>query len=55
MKLRHLHYFLVLSEELNFTRAARHCKVSQPSLSNAIKSLERKLGGRLVNRENRFR
>ena len=51
MKLRHLHYFLVLSEELNFTRAARHCKVSQPSLSNGIKSLERKLGGRLVNRE----
>ena len=51
MKLRHLHYFLVLSKELNFTRAARHCKVSQPSLSNGIKSLERKLGGRLVNRE----
>jgi DNA-binding transcriptional LysR family regulator len=51
MKLRHLHYFLVLSKELNFTRAARHCKVSQPSLSNAIKSLERKLGGQLVNRE----
>ena len=51
MKLRHLHYFIVLSKELNFTRAARHCEVSQPSLSNAIKSLERKLGGRLVNRK----
>ena len=51
MRLVHLRYFLVLSNELNFTRAARHCKVSQPSLSNAIKSLERKLGGQLVNRE----
>jgi len=50
MRLIHLRYFLTLCKELNFTRAARHCKVSQPSLSNAIRSLERKLGGQLVNR-----
>ena len=50
MRLIHIRYFLTLCKELNFTRAARHCKVSQPSLSNAIKSLERKLGGQLVNR-----
>jgi LysR family transcriptional regulator, hydrogen peroxide-inducible genes activator len=50
MRLIHLRYFLTLCKELNFTRAARRCKVSQPSLSNAIRSLERKLGGQLINR-----
>jgi len=50
MRLIHIRYFLTLCKELNFTRAARHCKVSQPSLSNAIRSLERKLGGQLINR-----
>jgi DNA-binding transcriptional LysR family regulator len=51
MRLTHIRYFLVLSKELNFTRAARHCKISQPSLSNAIRSLERHLGGQLINRD----
>jgi DNA-binding transcriptional LysR family regulator len=50
MRLNHLHYFLVLSKELNFTRAARHCNISQPSLSNAIKALEQAMGGRLFHR-----
>lgn len=43
-------YFLTLCEEGTFTRAAKRCDVSQPSLTNAIKSLESKLGGKLFNR-----
>jgi DNA-binding transcriptional LysR family regulator len=44
-------YFQVLSQELNFTRAAQHCKVSQPSLTRAIRRLEEELGGILFHRE----
>lgn len=50
MRLRHIHYFLVVCEELNFTRAAKLCRVTQPSLSNAVKILERELGGKLFDR-----
>jgi Bacterial regulatory helix-turn-helix protein, lysR family len=35
MQMQQVHYFLALCEELNFTRAARRCGVSQPSLSNS--------------------
>ena len=37
MELHQVRYFLALCKEKNFTRAAKHCGVSQPSLSNAIK------------------
>lgn len=50
MTFSHIGYFLVLCDELNFTRAARRCKIAQPSLSRAIQSLERYLGGQLFNR-----
>jgi hypothetical protein len=43
-------YFLALCEERNFTRAAKRCGVSQPSVSNAIKRLEEELGGDLFHR-----
>ena len=46
-------YFLALCEERNFTRAAKRCGVSQPSLTNAIKRLEQKLGGSLFHRDRR--
>jgi hypothetical protein len=45
MDTRKVRYFLALCEEQSFSRAAKRCGVSQPSLSAAIKSLERELGG----------
>jgi hypothetical protein len=45
MTLQQVHYFLILCDEQNFSRAAARCEVKQPSLTNAIKQLEGKLGG----------
>src|ERR1017187_9330638 len=53
MKIQHVRYFLTLCEERNFTRAAKRCGVSQPSLTNAIKRLEQTLGGPLFHRDRR--
>jgi len=43
--------FLALCDELNFTRAAARSRVSQPSLTRAIRMLEEELGGPLFHRE----
>ncbi|MFK7996225.1 MAG: LysR family transcriptional regulator [Granulosicoccus sp.] len=51
MEIQQIRYFLALSEDLNFTRAAERCGVSQPSLTRAIKRLEDDLGAQLVRRE----
>jgi LysR family hydrogen peroxide-inducible transcriptional activator len=51
MQMQQVHYFLALCEELSFTRAARRCDVSQPSLTTAISALERELGGALFHRK----
>jgi len=51
MQMHQIRYFLALCEERNFTRAARRCGVSQPSLTNAIIGLERVLGGALFQRK----
>lgn len=53
MELRTLHYFTVVAQELNITRAAEKLNMSQPPLSNQIKSLEEELGGRLFIRGKR--
>jgi DNA-binding transcriptional LysR family regulator len=55
MEIRQIIYFLALSEELHFTRAARRCGVAQPSLSNAIRVLERDFGAPLFHRKPRPR
>ena len=51
MEMHQVRYFLAVAEELNFTRAAECCNVSQPSLTRAIKLLEEELGGPLFHRE----
>src|ERR1051325_1030028 len=55
MDSRQIGYFLTLCDELHFTRAARRCGISQPSLSNAIRALEREIGGALFRRRPRLR
>jgi len=45
--------FIVVAEELNFTRAAARLGLSQPPLSAAIGKLERRLGVRLLERTSR--
>jgi LysR family transcriptional regulator, hydrogen peroxide-inducible genes activator len=51
MEMHQVRYFLAVSDELNFSRAAEKCNVSQPALSRAIQQLETELGGQLINRE----
>ena len=51
MKMQYVRYFLALCEERNFTRAAKRCGISQPSLTNAIQRLEEELGGPLFHRD----
>ena len=50
MELHQIKYFVALCEELSFTRAAKRCGVSQPSLTNGIKALEAAVGGELFTR-----
>ena len=51
MEMHQVRYFLGAAQELNFSRAAEKCNVSQPSLSRAIQQLEGELGGPLFHRE----
>ncbi len=51
MEIQQIRYFLAAARELNFTRAAVKCQVSQPSLTRAIGLLEAELGGDLFRRE----
>jgi DNA-binding transcriptional LysR family regulator len=48
-----LRYFLVLAQELNFTRAAARIGIAQPALSARIRRLEADLGTALLVRDTR--
>jgi LysR family transcriptional regulator, hydrogen peroxide-inducible genes activator len=51
MELHQIRYFFALCEELNFTKAARRCAVTQPALTRGIKKLEEEFGAPLFRRE----
>jgi LysR family transcriptional regulator, cyn operon transcriptional activator len=52
-ELRHLRYLLAVAEQRNFTRAAEVLHLSQPTLSQQIKQLERAVGAQLLDRSGR--
>ncbi|MFJ6793443.1 transcriptional regulator CynR [Streptomyces sp. NPDC091268] len=52
-ELRHLRYLLAVAEHGGFTRAAEELRVSQPTLSQQIKQLERMVGAQLLDRTGR--
>ncbi len=54
MFLKQFAYLVALSRERHFGRAAAACKVSQPTLSTALRQLEEELGVPIVLRGRRF-
>lgn len=51
--LRHLQFLVAVADELNFSRAAETCFVTQPTLSAGVKELEERLGVILAERSKR--
>jgi LysR family hydrogen peroxide-inducible transcriptional activator len=53
MEMHQLRYFVAVAHTGSFSRAAEHCHVSQPSLSQQIQKLERSLRQKLFDRMGR--
>lgn len=53
MNFRELEYFVAISTQKHFGKAARELNVSQPTLSMQFKKLEQRLGGKLIERSTR--
>lgn len=53
LTLRQLRFLVALADELNFSRAAESCLVTQPTLSSALKEMEDVLGVTLAERTKR--
>ncbi|MCC5986313.1 MAG: hydrogen peroxide-inducible genes activator [Pararhodobacter sp.] len=53
LTLRQLRFLVALADELNFTRAAERCHVTQSTLSAGVQAMEEQLGLRLVERTRR--
>ena len=51
MNIRHLRYFVTLAQEGHFGRASLKCHVTQPTLSEAVRQLERALSVALIDRK----
>ena len=50
MTITQLHYVLAVAEHQNFTKAARHCHVTQPTLSMQVQKLEEELNVQIFDR-----
>ncbi|MEU6477327.1 transcriptional regulator CynR [Streptomyces sp. NPDC047017] len=53
LELRHLRYLLAVAEHGSFTRAAEELRISQPTLSQQVRQLERTVGVQLLDRTGR--
>ncbi|MFI2641837.1 transcriptional regulator CynR [Streptomyces sp. NPDC018610] len=49
-ELRHLRYLLAVADHGSFTRAAEDLRISQPTLSQQVRQLERTVGAQLLDR-----
>lgn len=53
MLLKQIKYFCAIADEGSFTEAAQKCFISQSAISQQIQALEKELGVKLIQRENR--
>lgn len=54
MELREIRFFLAVARSLSFTEAAEECRVTQATVTKAIRKLEGELGDKLFDRERKL-